>query len=237
VAVAPIRLPRDVQWTLAERMAAEREAFGFYFSAHPVDHHKHLLAAHRVRTSSELGSIPIPTDGGRTAATMAGLVEEARWRTSQKGRRFLMARLSDSAGQFDATVFDDEASTAIEAAAKAGACGLLSVELDRRPGEDQPRVTIRRFQPLDELAKRSRLELTIRCEDVACIEAVAAELRKAAGGTGFVRLGTRLADGREAVLLLGKNYALDAELVARLERHTGAGSIALDAAEPMRLVG
>ncbi len=237
VAVAPIRLPRDAQWSLAERMAAERDAFGFYFSAHPVDHHKHLLAAHRVRTSAELGSIPMPVDGGRTAATMAGLVEEARWRTSQKGRRFLMARLSDSAGQFDATVFDDEASAAVEAAAKAGACGLLSVEVDRRPGEEQPRVTIRRFQPLDELAKRSRLELRIRCEDVACIEAVAAELRKAAGGTGFVRLVTRLANGREAVLLLGKNYALDAELVARLERHTGAGSIALDAAEPMRLVG
>jgi DNA polymerase-3 subunit alpha len=237
VAVAPIRLPRDARWSLAERMAAERDAFGFYFSAHPVDHHKHLLAAHRVRTSGELGTIPMPMDGGRTAATMAGLVEEARWRTSQKGRRFLMARLSDSAGQFDATVFDDEASAAVEAAAKAGACGLLSVELDRRPGEEQPRVTIRRFQPLDELAKRSRLELTIRCEDVACIEAVAAELRKAAGGTGFVRLVTPLADGREAVLLLGMNYALDAELVAQLERHTGAGSISLEAAEPMRLVG
>ena len=237
VAVAPIRLPRDVQWSLAERMGAEREAFGFYFSAHPVDHHKHLLAAHRVRTSSELGSIPLPADGNRTAATMAGLVEEARWRTSQKGRRFLMARLSDSAGQFEATVFDDEASAAVEGAAKAGACGLLSVELDRRPGEEQPRVTIRRFQPLDELAKRSRLELTIRCDDPGCIAAIAAELGKASGGTGFVRLVTALADGREAVLLLGKNYALDAELVARLERHTGAGSIALDAAEPMRLVG
>ncbi|HEU4498834.1 MAG TPA: DNA polymerase III subunit alpha, partial [Sphingomicrobium sp.] len=35
--VAPIRMPRDVRWNLAERMAAEREAFGFYFSAHPVD--------------------------------------------------------------------------------------------------------------------------------------------------------------------------------------------------------
>ena len=30
-------LPRDASWTHAQRMAAEREAFGFYFSAHPVD--------------------------------------------------------------------------------------------------------------------------------------------------------------------------------------------------------
>jgi DNA polymerase III alpha subunit len=33
--VAPIRLPRDSRWSLAERMTAERDAFGFYFSAHP----------------------------------------------------------------------------------------------------------------------------------------------------------------------------------------------------------
>ena len=34
---APIRLPRDASWTQAQRMAAERDAFGFYFSAHPVE--------------------------------------------------------------------------------------------------------------------------------------------------------------------------------------------------------
>src|SRR6185369_11983038 len=48
--VAPIRLPRDASWTLAQRMAAEHDAFGFYFSAHPVDAQKHLLAAHRVKS-------------------------------------------------------------------------------------------------------------------------------------------------------------------------------------------
>ena len=30
-----IRLPQSAHWTLAERMAQEKEAFGFYFSAHP----------------------------------------------------------------------------------------------------------------------------------------------------------------------------------------------------------
>jgi len=58
--VAPIRLPRDASWTLAQGMAAEHDAFGFYFSAHPVDAHKHLLAAHKVRSFAELASIPVP---------------------------------------------------------------------------------------------------------------------------------------------------------------------------------
>ena len=54
---APIRLPRDASWTLAQRMAAERDAFGFYFSAHPVDASRHLLAAHKVETFAELADV------------------------------------------------------------------------------------------------------------------------------------------------------------------------------------
>lgn len=234
--VVPIRLPRDARWTLAERMAAERDAFGFYFSAHPVDHHKHLLAAHKVRQSTELGAVNIPADG-RGAATMAGLVEEARWRTSQKGRRFMMARFSDSGGQFDATVFDDEAAAAVEAAAKAGQCGLLTVELDRRPGEEQPRVTIKRFQPLDELARRSRVELTVRCPDDKAIPAVLAEFKNLPTGSGIVRLVVPVSDGRTAQLLLPGRFAVDAELGARLERFVGEGGVTLAAAEQLRLVG
>src|SRR6185369_17015037 len=162
---APIRPPRDATWTLAQRMAAERDAFGFYFSAHPIDAQRHLLAAHRVRSFAELADLP-PTEG-RSSATMAGLVEGARWRTSAKGRRYLMATISDSSGQYEATVFDDEPSVALENAAKTGACGLMTVELDRRPGEDAPRITVKKFQPLDNLAKRTRLLLTLHITDTS----------------------------------------------------------------------
>jgi DNA polymerase-3 subunit alpha len=235
-ALPPIRLPRDARWSLAERMAVEREAFGFYFSDHPVDHHKHLLAAYRVRASGDLGSVAMPSDGGRGAATMAGLVEASAWRTSAKGRRYLTARLSDASGQFEATIFDDDTAAAVEAAAKAGQCGLLGVELDRRPGEDQPRVTIRRFEPLEDLARRSRLELLIRVEDAALVAGMAAELVHAQGkGTGVVRLLTPISGEREALLLLGRDFALDAELVARIERHSGTGSVTLSVQEPPRL--
>src|SRR5688500_2779454 len=92
--VAAIRLPRDARWTLAERMAAERDAFGFYFSAHPVDAQRHLLAAHNVRSFAQLSDLPAPADGGRSQAMMAGMIEGARWRTSARGRRYLMATIS-----------------------------------------------------------------------------------------------------------------------------------------------
>jgi DNA polymerase-3 subunit alpha len=228
---APIRLPRDSSWTIAQRMAAEREAFGFYFSAHPVDAAKHLLAAHKVKTFAELADIRVP-EGERVSATMAGLVEETRWRTSARGRRYMMATLSDSSGQFIATAFDDEVTGALEAAAKAGQCGLLSVELDRRAGDDMPRVTIKRIQPLSELAKRTRLQLTIHAPDAGSIERIIGELAGARGGNGKVTLVVPMASGGSAEVVAGRDFALDAELAARIERIAGEGRAELSTQEP-----
>jgi DNA polymerase-3 subunit alpha len=232
--IAPIRLPKDAQWTLAERMSAEREAFGFYFSAHPVDQHRHLLAAHRVRTFAELGEIDV-AEGARSAATMAGLVEGVRWRVSARGRRYMMASLSDSSGQFEATVFEDEACADLEAAAKAGSCGLLTVELDRRSGDDAPRVAIKRFQPLERLAKASRLQLELRIADATLMATLAGELELARGGNGAIRCTVPIAHGGEATLLIGRDFVLDAELAARLERIVGAGNVTLSVQEPPKL--
>jgi DNA polymerase-3 subunit alpha len=232
--IAPIRLPRVMQWTLAQRMAAERDAFGFYFSAHPVDASRHLLAAHKVRTFAEIAEVQVG-EGERVGATMAGLVEDARWRTSAKGRRYMMANLSDSSGQFVATAFDDEATAALEAAAKAGQCGLLTVELDRRAGDETPRVTIKRFQPLSDLAKRTRLQMVVHVADAAAAERVARELAAARGANGLVRLVVPIRGGGEATITVGRDFVLDAELAARIERISGEGSVELSAQEPPRL--
>ena len=233
-AVAPIRLVKTEEWSLAQRMAAERDSFGFYFSSHPVESHRHLLDANRARTFAQLAEMPMPAEG-RAGATMAALVEEARWRVSQKGRRYLMATLSDQSGQFQASIFDDEASAAVEAAAKAGTCGLLTVELDKREGDDLPRVAIKRFQPLDSLAKRTRLQMEIRISSAQFVNAVAQELAGALGGGGLVRMRVPLADGGEAVVVAGRDFTLDAELQARIERITGEGSGDLSVQEPPRL--
>ena len=233
--VAPIRLPRNASWTLAERMTAERDAFGFYFSAHPVDAQRHLLSAHNVKSFAELAALPASADGGRSSASMAGLVEGVRWRTSAKGRRYMMATISDASGQYEATAFDDEPSGALEAAAKSGACGLMTVELDRRPGDEIPRVTVKRFQPLDSLASKTRLRLLVRIADPSLVPHVARELASAKGGNGSVRASMPIGDHREATMLIGRDFQLDADLAARLTRLLGEGAVELTAVEPPRL--
>jgi len=224
--VVPIRMPVAATWTLAERMGAEKEAFGFYFSAHPVDRYRHLAEAHGAKSFAALASLPATVDGGRAGAVMAGLVEEARWRTSARGRRYLMATLSDGSGQYVATVFDDEVAVQVENAAKSGACALLGVELDRRPGEEAPRVTVRSVQLFEALSKRARLQIEVEVEDVATLRRLAAALAEDRGGQGELRLRVPL-DGGEAEVVLGRDFRLDAEVAARIERVKGVSAVRL----------
>jgi DNA polymerase-3 subunit alpha len=231
--VPPIRLPQ-AEWSLAQRMAAERESFGFYFSGHPVETHAHLLSAHKVKRYDELSDVRI-AEGERVTVTMAALVEDVRWRTSAKGRRFLTAVLSDSSGQFQATAFDGDPIEALQKAADNGSCGLLTVELDRRAGDEMPRAAIKRVQPLESLAKRTRLQMLITVADAAVMPKLSAELSRSRGGNGTVRLSLTLAGGGQAMVVAGRDFVLDAELADRIERITGEGSVDLSVQEPPKL--
>ena len=233
-----IRLPQSARWTLSERMAQEKEAFGFYFSAHPVDRHRHLAAMHGVRAFSALTELAVPDDGTRAGAVMAVLVEEARWRTSARGKRYMMAQLSDASGQFTATCFDDAVAKDLEEAAREGGCGLATVELDRRPGEDAPRVTVKRIQPFEALAQTARFALEVTVSDPRAFGRLAEVLRDHRGARGEVRATVPLPGGGTAQVLLGRDFRLDAELADGLEALHGVTSVQLRTSETrLALVG
>ncbi|MDB5706421.1 MAG: polymerase subunit alpha [Sphingomonas bacterium] len=238
-AVEPaIKLPLSARWTLAQRMEQEREAFGFYFSAHPVDRHAHLAKMHGARSYAALGELAIPDDGTRSGATMAALVEDARWRTSARGKRYLMATLSDPSGQFVATCFDDAVAADLEEAARNGGCGLVTVELDRRPGEESPRVTVKRIQPFETLANSARFVLELSIETPAAMVALGALLAEARGARGEVWVNAALPDGGRARVLLGRDFLLDGELAARIENLQDVSGVALKTSETrLALVG
>jgi DNA polymerase-3 subunit alpha len=237
--VVPIRMPAAAIWTVAQRMAGEKESFGFYFSAHPIERFRHLTEAHGAKNFADLATLAVPSDGSRIGAVMAALVEEGRWRTSARGRRYLFATLSDASGQFVATVFDDKVAAQIEDAARAGACALLNVELDRREGDETPRVTIRSLQSFESLSNRTRLELAIEVDDVATLPRIAAALAGDRGGNGQVKLRVPIdaghADAGYADLVLGRDFRLDAETATKIERLDGVTLVRLAVAQAPRL--
>ncbi|QHL89575.1 DNA polymerase III subunit alpha [Sphingomonas changnyeongensis] len=232
MAGAAIALPAGQSWSLAERMAQEKDAFGFYFSAHPVDRYRHIADAHGARSYMQLCTVNIGDE--RVGATMAALIEDVRWRTSAKGRRYLLATCSDASGQFVASCFDDMAAKDLEDAARTGGCGLLSVELDKRPGEESPRVAIKRLQPLEGLGDAARLMLRLEVAAPEALAGIAALLGGTGSGRGEVRLSAAGPAGT-ADVRLGRGFRLDAELAARIEQLPGVVRVELSAVETPRL--
>jgi DNA polymerase-3 subunit alpha len=229
-----IKLPAGVRWTLSQRMDQEKEAFGFYFSAHPVDRHAHLARNHGARNFASLTELTIPDDGSRAGATMAVLVEEARWRTSARGKRYMMAQLSDPSGQFTATCFDDAIAADLEEAARVGGCGLITVELDRRPGEEAPRISVKRIQPFETLASTARFVLEVDVTDPAVFPGLARLLADHRGARGEVRATVATPQG-PATILIGRDFLLDAELADHVGALHGIASAMLKTSEIARL--
>ncbi len=236
---AEVRVPPHKSWSNSERMAQEKDAFGFYFSAHPVDRYRHIAQAKGARSFGELCAQPAPEGegGSRTGAVMAAQVEAVRWRETKRGSRYVAAVFSDSSGQFQASCFEEDGCKAIADMAEAGECALMTVELERQPGEDVPRVTIRTVQSFASVTSGMRMDLWIDVADPAAVPRIAALLAGSRGGRCEVRIRARLDDGRVAALRLGHDFQADAELMEGLAAIPGVVGVQVPPRAPLRLVG
>jgi DNA polymerase-3 subunit alpha len=167
---------------------------------------------------------------------MAAMVEDVRWRDTRRGGRYVSATFSDSSGQFQASCFDEAGCKAIEALGQDGECALLTVELERQPGEDTPRVTVRSVQPFAAVANSMRMELWIDVEDPAALTRIAGLLAGCRGGRSEIRV-RALVDGGVARVRLGRDYNIEADLVERITAVPGVVACQFAPREPLRLVG
>ncbi len=236
IAHADVHIPPHSAWSIADRMMQEKDAFGFYFSAHPVDRYRHIAEARGARSFGAICANPVAMNSeGRANAVMAALVEDVRWRDTRRGGRYVSATFSDSSGQFQASCFDDEACKAIDALGKDGECALLTVELDRQPGEETPRVTVRGVQPFTRIAGSTRMELWLDVVDDAAIAHISTILSTNRGGRSDVGIRTCLDDGRVIRVRLGRDFMIDAEIAERLAIVPGVAAHRFATPEPPRL--
>ena len=77
--------------------------------------------------------------------------------------------------------------------------------------------------------------MVVTVKEASALSGIAAELSGCRSGNGTVRLHLRLSAGGEAIVLAGRDFALDAELAARIERIVGESNVDLSAQEPPKL--
>jgi DNA polymerase III subunit alpha len=220
-----LRLKEVEPWSRAERMAKERETFGFYFSAHPVEAYRQVASANGARSYASLMTGGAPA-GGRANAVMAAMVEKVNKGTTRKGKPFVRADFSDSSGQFSAACFEESLVASFEQWAKDGTCILLQVELDSPSPDEPPRITVRGGTPLAKVTSEARMLLTLEVLDEAGLEALRLELEGPAG-TGEVLVTLRTGLGADPTLRLGRGFHLDGELAERLASVPGLAKVQL----------
>ncbi|WP_068076355.1 DNA polymerase III subunit alpha [Novosphingobium lentum] len=234
-AVPALRLADTKAWSRAEQMAAERENFGFYFAAHPVEEYRAVASANGARTySSLMGTGPAAsesTESGpqRSGAVMAAMVENVQRRRTKRGKEFILAEFSDSSGQFSASCFEESLVDPFLKWAAEGTCILLNVELDRPNPDEPPRVTIRNGRPLDSVSSAARMVLELEVHRPDALAELALLLPRGADGKGEVRARLHTAGGREPLVRLGSDFRLDSDLVERLIPIEGLANVALTA--------
>jgi DNA polymerase III subunit alpha len=225
-----LRLQPTAPWSRSERMAKERENFGFYFSAHPVAQFRDAASANGARTYQGLMEAGAPP-GGRGTAVMAALVEGITKARTRKGGTFVRADFSDSSGQFSAACFEEALVPDFERWAQAGECLLLTVELDAPSPDEPPRLTVRGARPLAAVSGATAMQLTCDITSIEALHELRLELAAAQGerptGSGEVTVQLALTDGARVHMLLGRAFVLHGELAERLAAADGITNVAL----------
>ncbi len=227
-AAPALRLVEAEPWSKAEQMGKERENFGFYFAAHPVEQWRAVATANGARTYASLMEIGV-AGGGRSGAVMAAMVEGVNRRKTKRGADFVVADFSDSSGQFSASCFEESLVEPMLRWAQDGTCLLLQVELDAPSPEEPPRVTVRGARPLSEVKSAGSMLLRLDILSPEAASELALMLVGGAEGRGEVL--ARLCTGGEVepVLRLGRDFQLDGDLAERLASIAGIANVALTA--------
>jgi len=220
------RLADTPAWSKAELMAKERENFGFYFAAHPVEQFRAVASANGARSFASLMETGVP-GGGRMQAMMAAMVEGVSRGKTRRGSDFIRADFSDTSGQFSAACFEESLVEPFQRWAGDGTCVLLTVELDSPSPDEPPRVTVRGARPLAEVTSAANMLLTLDVEHEDALRELALALQPGPEGCGEVLARLHVAQGSTPQVRLGRDFQLDGGVVDRLASIEGLANVSL----------
>ncbi|MEE4339249.1 DNA polymerase III subunit alpha [Erythrobacter sp.] len=221
-----LRLSPTEEWSKADRMAKERENFGFYFSGHPIQEFRTVALANGARTYQSL--MEAAASG---TAVMAAMVENAVKARTKRGKEFIRADFSDLSGQFSSACFEESLVPQFERWAASGECLLLNVELDAPDPSEPPRLTIRGARELAGVSGATPMQLSADISSMDALLELKIELDIAQGewqsGCGEVLVRLALEHGGHVAVRLGGDYMLDGELAERLAAIPGIDNVEL----------
>ncbi len=208
---------RDVEnWTSMDRLNRERDALGFYLSAHPLEEYAAILNRLRVRTYRELSKAA--TSGSRNT-TLAGTVGKVQMKRSARGNPFAFVQMSDASGSYEVTVFS-EALNAHRDLLEPDSSVLLGVEAEVEA--EQLRLRVNSIRSLDAVVADAAAGLRIFLRDTAPLPMIEARLPDKGRGKGRVSLVLMTGEEvQEVELDLPQPYAITPQIKASIKAVPG----------------
>ncbi len=225
-ATSPKLAPRApvAEWDMKEKLKAEKEALGFYVTAHPLDKYERELRRVSDLTTADLAAAP---DGSQVA--LAGVVQAVKLKNNKAGRRYATFTLEDRQGvveviawpeayqKFEAVITGDEPVVAR---------GKLDVD------EERAQIILDDLKPLATALLGAVREVHISAAKPGLGNGTLAGLKELLGrfpGRCLTYLHVDTDEEREAVILLSDAFRVtpSEQFVAEVERMLGPGSILL----------
>ncbi len=176
-----IIFPEVTEWDLIEKLAGEKEAVGFYLSAHPLDAFANVLARQKVVPSSE---IEIRAAGKGGSIKLAGTIQAIRRMKSKKGNPYAFLSLSDCYGAYEVTLFS-ELLAAVDDVLVSGNSIIIKAEV-KHSDDGAIRITAQGIETIDQVAMRTGTGLDIYLRDDSNLDAIKEILKNNKNGRGLV---------------------------------------------------
>jgi DNA polymerase-3 subunit alpha len=209
-----IDLPQVDAWLPIERLNAEFEAVGFYFSGHPLDDYMKPLAKLGVESWASFHEKALTK--GATAAKLAGTITYRQERRSRNGNRFAFVGFSEPTGQFETIVFSDLLASARDLL-EPGNAVIVRVEADL-DGEEV-RLRLHQVEILDKASASVQSGLVVFIKDQTPIESIAQRLKN--GGRAPVKLIVQMPTGREVDIALGNKFTITPQVKGAIKAIPG----------------
>ncbi len=212
------------EWDAREKLKLEKEALGFYITAHPLDKYDRELSRISKLTTADLPAAP---DG--SAVQIAGVIQAVKLKNNKSGKRYATFSLEDREGAVEAIAWS-ETYQKFEAIIMGEEPVLARGKLD--VDDERAQIILESLVPLDsaliDSVREVRIKTPLAWLDNGGLDALKQLLARYRGKSmTYLQLG--LVDGGEAVVLLGDAYRVSPtdSFVTDVERILAPGAVEL----------
>ena len=216
-----LKLNKCPEWPQMEKLEHEKEALGFYLSAHPLDSFQAVLDRLRVIDYADIPNMI--KAAGAFRGLVAGIVSSVRERISQKGNRFAFIAASDKSGSYEAICFSDTLETARDKL-NSNQPLLFTVQADCREGEEQISMRIVGVELLADMMSKTASTLILKIESKESLPQIQKILSSDAKGKSRVFIILTVGEN-EVEIALPNYYALHPKTLTALSQVSGISEI------------